>query len=621
MAKSQYHIKVADLQESPAKATAAKEMLIVRAIRTRRGTAGRAQKWECDLIDDARAESVLLADAWGANIALAERKLKNDTVYKITKYVVLNKGKSIPYGNNCIKITITPDVVIEELEDQYSEIPTELPTEALSDVVGVAAPRLTSLILAVDKPGVKKAQTIKKSGLTRDVTNVTMKAQSHKIEFAAWGLLAEQIANETGYFRLDAVLVNPAVGGDSVKISTLDCSSVRRPTEEESEALKENLAPDDRLVSLTTQSFVSKRSTEMSKSVSVTNFELLAIMLAAQYDAMNGAGRIEATVEVPSVMITNISGPDYADASELRYRGCPKCMFKRMGEDGTCVKCGGSEYESRCLLHVTMSDPTASLEGIMHHESAEEFLDDEELQQKPVVALVHIGPDSYKAGKHAMEVYAFKPMFSKGGVLNVFRAPPSRFHTSGDKVIPTMPGEVTTNSMSQTVVYNTFCSHVRLLLRITGDKPSTDVQEDVDGMRCEQKGQCCISHADVALVQTGSFDTVAPLFRLRKRDMVHVICSLTARTEKSSAATFKPLKIYTFQEEDQDTVAKAFKYEVEQVRRHFQKVPEAIPDTEETPDIKRKIEANQTRSSPGWSSPQRRLKLRKTTDASDVGVQ
>ena len=82
--------------------------------------------------------------------------------------------------------------------------------------------------------------------------------------------------------------------------------------------------------------------------------------------------------------------------------------------------------------------------------------------------------------------------------------------------------------------------------------------------------------------------------------MVHVICSLTGRTEKSSIAIYKALKIYTFQQEDQDTVAKAFKYEVEQVRRHFQKVPEAIPDTEETPDIKRKIEANQTRSSPGW---------------------
>ena len=93
--------------------------------------------------------------------------------------------REIHYGNNYIKITITPDVVIEEPEDQYSEIPTELPTEALSDVVGVAAPRLTSLILAVDKPGVKKAQTIKKSGLTRDVTNVTMKAQSHKIERVA----------------------------------------------------------------------------------------------------------------------------------------------------------------------------------------------------------------------------------------------------------------------------------------------------------------------------------------------------------------------------------------------------------------------------------------------------
>ena len=103
--------------------------------------------------------------------------------------------------------------------------------------------------------------------------------------------------------------------------------------------------------------------------------------------------------------------------------------------------------------------------------------------------------------------------------------------------------------------------------------------------------------------------------------MVHVICSFTGKAENNSVAIYKPLKIYTFQEEDQETVAKAFKYEVEQVRRHFQKVPEAMPGTEETPDIKRKIEANQTRSSPGWSSPQRRLKLRKTTDASDVGVQ
>ena len=76
MAKRQYHIKVADLQESPAKTTAAKEMLIVRAIRTRRGTAGRAQKWECDLIDDARAESVLLADAWGGKYGPRRKEIE-----------------------------------------------------------------------------------------------------------------------------------------------------------------------------------------------------------------------------------------------------------------------------------------------------------------------------------------------------------------------------------------------------------------------------------------------------------------------------------------------------------------------------------------------------------------
>ena len=82
--------------------------MIVRALRVRESLAGKTPKWECDLIDDANPESVLLADAWGKNISLAKAKFQENKVYRITQYTVLHKGRSIPFGNNTIKITIKP---------------------------------------------------------------------------------------------------------------------------------------------------------------------------------------------------------------------------------------------------------------------------------------------------------------------------------------------------------------------------------------------------------------------------------------------------------------------------------------------------------------------------------
>ena len=80
------------------------------------------------------------------------------------------------------------------------------------------------------------------------------------------------------------------------------------------------------------------------------------------------------------------------------------------------------------------------------------------------------------------------------------------------------------------------------------------------------------------------------------------------------------MKLYVIQEEDMDTVLKTFKFEVKQVKSHFEKAAEDESTSLNTPEKKRKAAENQTHSSPGWSSPPRRLKINKTDDAASVGV-
>ena len=509
-----FHIKVADLHITPGPGSA-KEMLIVRAIRVREGLAGKTPKWECDLIDDAKPESVLLADAWGRNISLAKAKFQENKVYRITQYTVLHKGRSIPFGNNTIKITIKPEIMVEDITADHPEIPSNLPTENLADVIELKASRITSVIVAVAIPGVKKEITVKKTNATKIVTNTVMKAQSVKINFAAWDTLAEVLSGKEGDFCLDAIMVTPALGDDSVKISTLDFSRIRPATREESNKLHATLAPAETLQNLTHETWNAqpKRERAMQEKASIVNLELVTMCLAASCEETAG-NFIDETYEIPSVIVMNISGIDPADEKKLTYPACPKCQFKKLVDNGHCTKCQGTAFEERYLLLTTIGDPTAAVQGIVYHEAAKEILAIEDLVQKPLVALTRVEPDTRNPGKHALEILALKPMFTPEGVLNVFRAPPSRFHVSGDKVIPVVPNAVKANAMSQTIVYETFCSHVRLLLRITSLTPITNRQEGVDGMVCEQTAQCCISSTPIALIQTGSFDTVAALYRL-----------------------------------------------------------------------------------------------------------
>ena len=285
-----------------------------------------------------------------------------------------------------------------------------------------------------------------------------------------------------------------------------------------------------------------------------------------------------------------------------------------------CGKCGGNSCEDRYILHCTIADPTGSVDGVMFHEAAKDFLAEDDLQVKPCVALVNVTPDSRTPGKHTLEIFALKPMFTVSGVLNVFRAPTVRFPCSGSKVVPTYPEKVITNGMSQTSVYSNFCSHFRFLLMITTPKPITELQHQVEGMRCQRTAECCVTFARLCLKLVGHFDAVAPMMGLKKKDIVHVLCTPSGNSTSDDLPIYAPRKIYAIRDEHKETLLKTFKFEVAQVEAHFAKIVDMATPLDRTPDVKRKAADNQTLSSPSWSSPTRPLKISKTDDATNAGL-
>ena len=190
-------------------------------------------------------------------------------------------------------------------------------------------------------------------------------------------------------------------------------------------------------------------------------------------------------------MVMSIGGTDDEDGNALSYHACEKCKFKKLGKDGLCTQCGGVAYVERLLLRCTLMDQTGSVVGVMYHQAATEFMEDEDLLLKPTVALLHVAPDIRTPGKHALEIYAIKPMFTATGVLNVFRTPPVRFDSSGDKAIPAYPSDVETNAMGQNIANCIFCSYIRFVLKITTPRANTEVKDGVNGMRCEHTAECC----------------------------------------------------------------------------------------------------------------------------------
>ena len=105
-----------------------------------------------------------------------------------------------------------------------------------------------------------------------------------------------------------------------------------------------------------------------------------------------------------------------------------------------------------------------------------------------------------------------------------------------------------------------------------------------------------------------------------RNDIVHVLCTASGKRPNDNLPVYTPLNIYAIRDEDKDTLLKAFKFEVAQVQAHFAKTVELTSSNERTPDNRRKAAINHTHHSPGWSSPQRRLNISKTDDATKAGL-
>ena len=620
--KAAFHIKIHELQVSTSKEPA-KERLTGRALLVREGVAGTTPYWECFLIDDDTPDNVLLVDAWGTKqITRAKAVWKEGCVYDVTNYLVVQKRNATAFGNNKCKISMTDKIQIDLVKGEHADIPTALPVTNLGAVLQLKAPMIVSLVLRVHKAGAQKQVTVKRTGKATQCTNVEMKAEGKTLEVTAWNRHAALFNGISGDYRLDAINVTPDAAGGGVKASTLNCSRIRAATSEESATLAAMLASDDQLDRLTKEyPRKGSRESRMLAKADITNLEMLALSVAADFDPSiaSVADTFDKSYEIPSVMITGVRGiDDSTEIQDFTYRGCPKCNFKKMPADAACDKCGGTESVDRHLLYATMVDPTGSVEATAYHDAASELVQDTDVFVKPLVVLVQLVPDRRNEGKHALEMVGCKPMFTADGVLNVFRAPPARFHSYTDKVMPAVPSDVARNVMSQTTVHDVFCTYVRLLVKVVSDQPKTERYPDVDGLRCEVKCVCCITEQPVTLTIAGAFEAVHPLFSLRKKAVVHVMCVPTPTPSSDGIEFYRAEKVHCIDDEDTQSVIKAFKFETEQVKAHYgHEVEDAAADT---PEFKKRAAQNHMHRSPGWDSPPRRLKLQKTMDAETAGV-
>ena len=111
----------------------------------------------------------------------------------------------------------------------------------------------------------------------------------------------------------------------------------------------------------------------------------------------------------------------------------------------------------------------------------------------------------------------------------------------------------------------------------------------------------------------------SPYFCLQKKQIVHALCTTLMEKNNDGFHIFKPVRLYVYNEEHVTSVTKAFKFEVDQAKKHF---TNAISETmEDSPsDRKRKVIENQSKESQCWASPLRRLKLQATADATLAGI-
>ena len=172
-----------------------------------------------------------------------------------------------------------------------------------------------------------------------------------------------------------------------------------------------------------------------------------------------------------------------------------------------------------------------------------------------------------------------------------------------------IPSDVMVNKMQQTTIHDQPVQHCRILANITSKAPTTQVEEDTDGMLCIHEAKCLLSGEPLRLMQSGTIEGISDFFRLRQNDSLNAICSRDT-TMGEEHKTFLVQCFNVLETEEKDTYINIFKFEDEQVKNYVKKkAVDSQARPSETPAVKKKIDMG----SPGWaqewpSAKRRRIK-------------
>ena len=98
------------------------------------------------------------------------------------------------------------------------------------------------------------------------------------------------------------------------------------------------------------------------------------------------------------------------------------------------------------------------------------------------------------------------------------------------------------------------------------------------------------------------------------------MCIPTAERTEEGIPIYRPEKQHCIHEGDSESVPKTFKFEVAQVRTHYERQEDVSDVGMSTPTLKKRLAEHHVHRSSGFRSPGRRLKVRIAADATTVGV-
>ena len=122
----------------------------------------------------------------------------------------------------------------------------------------------------------------------------------------------------------------------SMKLSSMDCTSVTEADEQDAIKIRENLPTDRQTTPMTTTTYASGPSlhdllNQESDIHFLKDLNRLALLPADRQSPISGVA------EVNGVYVLSIRGCSYGDVDQLTYTACKNC-FKKLEESGACIK-------------------------------------------------------------------------------------------------------------------------------------------------------------------------------------------------------------------------------------------------------------------------------------------